>query len=514
MTGRGRVASPLWKSHDDEMRHWTLRARLTAVLATTLSVFALLSTVAYMTHSKAEDELGSGFADQLMVLTELPAHRNQLHRIDAFADNYLTSRDTLWLGRRAEVVRDYSASHRRIGSLIRAPEERAEWEDIARDFERYDAAQNKLFQRAKRGDVSRIEGLRQALDNQIIDRHIERMSYFGRLSFARLDSQRRATREAAMLTFTTVLGFGLFGSIAVAAGVARIIVTPVQRLRAQASTWRLGEPWTLDMPDGAPEILDLMSAMRSMAAQLNAQFERERQAGRLKSQLVSGVSHEFNNALAVIHTAHALLKENEPGTAQSTPWHDMLSANIRALSTMATNLLNLGRLEAGKFSLEIQRVDAAKLLRGTASRLDILATRKKLITKLELPEGPLPCAGDPDALSLVVANLFTNAVKYTHDGGAITLGARALPGGRVEIFVQDTGIGIAPDDQKKIFDGYYRTEDGKREAKGFGVGLALSRMILEAHGTDMELTTAMGKGSRFFFVLPAYDPTGTADLVV
>jgi signal transduction histidine kinase len=496
------------------VRHWTLRGRLTAVLATTLSVFALLSTVSYVTHSRAEDRLGSGFAAQLMVLTELPAHRNELRRIDAFADNYLTSRDPVWLGRRAMAAREFVLSHARIGLLIRDADERAEWDEIGREFAEYDAAQGRLFARLKSGDLNRVEAIRHAIDNESVDLYMERMSHFGRLSFARLDAQRRATREAAFFTFAAVLCFGLLGSVAVAAGVARAIVGPVQQLRAQASAWKLGEPWTLEMPpSSSPEILDLMSAMRSMAGQLNAQFERERQAGRLKSQLVSGVSHEFNNALAVIHTAHALLKENEPTTAESAPWHDMLAANIRALSTMATNLLNLGRLEAGKFEISIERVDAAALLRGALSRLQILASRKKLIVNLEAPSSPLPCAGDPDALSLVVANLFTNAVKYTHEGGSVTLGARALAGGRVEVYVKDTGIGVAPEDRKKIFDGYFRSEEGKREAKGFGVGLALSRMILEAHGSDLELETEVGKGSRFSFGLPVYDRSGASDLV-
>ncbi len=486
------------------MKNWSLRARLTVVLGTTLSVFALLSTVSYMTHSRAEDRLGSGFADQLMVLTELPAHRNELRRVDAFADNYLTSRDAVWLERRDASIKDFLLTHRRIAALIHDQEEKVEWDEIGRDVERYDASQRKLFARAQKGDLSRVEAMRQALDNELVDSHIERMSHFGRLSFAHLDAQRRATREAAFFTFALVLGFGLFGSLAVAAAVSRIIVAPVRRLRTQASTWKLGEPWTLEMLDGPPEILDLFTAMRSMTDQLNNQFEKERQAGRLKSQLVSGVSHEFNNALAVIHTAHALLKENEPATAAAAPWHEMLAANIKALSTMATNLLNLGRLEAGKFDLDIQRVDATALLRGAVSRLEILAIRKKLAVKLEVPSDALPCAGDPDALQLVVANLFTNAVKYTHEGGTVTMGAHHRTDGRVEIWVKDTGIGVAPEDRKKIFDGYYRSEEGKREAKGFGVGLALSRMILEAHGTDLELETEQGKGSRFYFALPPY----------
>ncbi len=492
------------------MNSWSLRSRLTAVLGTTLAVFALLSTISYLAHSRAEDRLGSGFADQLLVLTELPPHRNQLRRVDAFADNYLTTRDPVWLERRAAALGEFFATHRRIAGLIHDPEEKTEWNEIGKDLEAYDSDQKKLFARTKRGDLSKIEAMRQALDNAAIDRHIERMSHFGHLSFEHLDAQRRATRHAALTTFAAVLGFGLVGSLAVSAAVSHIVLAPVASLRAQASSWKLGEPWTLRMDDGPPEIRELLDGMRAMADQLNAQFERERQTGRLKSQLVSGVSHEFNNALAVIHTAHALLKESEPATAEAAPWHEMLASNIKALSTMATNLLNLGRLESGKFTLDVERVDANTLLRGAVSRLEILAKRKKQTVKLELPSAPLACAADPAALQLVVANLFTNAVKYTHDGGTITLGARDAKGS-TEIFVQDTGIGIAKDEQEKIFSGYYRSEAGKREAKGFGVGLALSRMILEAHHTDLEVKSEPGKGSRFYFRLPPYQ-NGAADL--
>ncbi|UPT74715.1 MAG: HAMP domain-containing histidine kinase [Elusimicrobiota bacterium] len=493
------------------MRNWSLRTRLTAVLATTLGVFAGLSTVSYLTHSRAEDRLGSLFADQLVVLTELPAHRNQLRRVDAFADNYLTTKDPVWLERRAAAAAEFAETHARIAILIHDPSERTEWDAIGAEFTAYAAEQADFLRKASRGGITRQEAIRLALDNETVDRHIERMSHFGRLSFEHLDAQRQATRAAAISTFLFVLAIGLIGSLAVAALVSRIVLSPVARLQAQTAAWKLGEPWTLDMPDGPPEVRKLLAGMRAMADALNAQFERERQAGRLKSQLVSGVSHEFNNALAVIHTAHALLKENEPETAEAAPWHEMLAANIKALSTMATNLLNLGRLESGKFTLDIQRVDACALLKGAVSRLEILATRKKLKTLLDLPpDCELPCAGDPDALSLVVANLFTNAVKYTHEGGTVTMGARAH-GGEVEIFVADTGIGIAPEEREKIFTGFYRAEEGKKEAKGFGVGLALSRMILEAHGADLELTSEPGKGSRFFFQLPPFKGGG-ADL--
>ena len=180
------------------MRNWSLRARLTVVLATTLGVFAVVSTVAYLTHSRAEDRLGSGFADQIMVLSELPSHRSQLRRIDAFADNYLTTRDPVWLERRAELVRGFVATHARIGTLLHEPYERVEWEKMGREFAAYDAAQADLFRRVRTGGLARVEAIRQAIDNETVDDHIERMSHFGRLSMVRLDIPRGGgSRESA-----------------------------------------------------------------------------------------------------------------------------------------------------------------------------------------------------------------------------------------------------------------------------------------------------------------------------
>jgi signal transduction histidine kinase len=344
------------------------------------------------------------------------------------------------------------------------------------------------------------EATRLALAKEQADELIERMARFGRLGFERMDRQRRRARRAALATFGFILGLGLIGGVALAAAVSRAVVEPVLRLRGEASSWRLGDAWPAG-EEGAPrEIRELTEAMRQMSLTLNEQFERERRTNRLKSQLVSGVSHEFNNALSVIHTAHVLLMENDT-SAVDAPWHEMMEANIRALSAMATNLLNLGRLEAGKFDLELRRASLAPLLKGAFERLAVIGRRKKLKLALDVAPDLPAVSADPDALPLVVANLLTNAFKYTREGGSVTLGAKRLPDGRVEISITDTGIGIAPEDREKIFAGYYRTEQGKKTAQGFGVGLALSRMILDAHGAALELESEPGKGSRFFFSL-------------
>lgn len=491
------------------MKSWSLRARLMALLATALCAFTTLSTVAYLTSSREEDRLESGFAEELSFLAELPAQRALAHHIDVDAADYLLTHKPVWLARRREAIAEFRDNHARLGARLTHEAEAKEWREIEADFDAYVSAQDAALERSRRGTMTRAEAVSRALSKEAVDSLIERMTRIGRLGFERMDAQRRATRSAAIATFGFILLIGILGAVALSAAVARMLVNPVLRLRAKASAWKLGDDWTPDDGDAPREVRELMTTMRLLTIKLNEQFERERETSALKSQLVSGVSHEFNNALTVIHTAHVLLMENDHSAADA-PWHEMLEANIRALSAMATNLLNLGRLESGKFNLETQRTDLAPLLTNALERLAVIGRRKKQEVTLELaPDLPAVMA-DPDALPLVVANLLTNAFKYTPENGKVTLGAAKRPDGRVEVFVSDNGIGIPPEDRQKIFSGYYRTERSKKTAKGFGVGLALSRMILEAHGATLELDSETGRGSRFFFSLPAASAAGVA----
>jgi len=457
--------------------------------------------LAYLTSSREQDRLETAFADQLSFLADLPAQRARLRQIDVDAGSFLLTRGEQWLQRRNSALADFREWHERLGTRLPAGPEAAEWNAVGAAFERYAREQDELLRRARSGTMTVNEATRLALAKEQVDELIERMVHFGRLGFERMDLQRRSARRAALATFGFILVLGILGGALLAAAISQVIVYPVQRLRDQALAWRLGNSWTFADGDVPREVHELMEAMRTMTHTLNDQFERERRTNELKSALVSGVSHEFNNALAVIHTAHVLLMENDVSPADA-PWHEMMEANITALSAMATNLLNLGRLESGKFDLDMRSVDLAPLLRGTFERLGVIGRRKKLEMKLELAPGLPAVAADAEALPLVIANLVTNAFKYTPEGGRVALAARALPDGRVEVSVSDTGIGVAPEDREKIFSGYYRTELGKKTAKGFGVGLAISRMILDAHGASLGLESEPDKGSRFFFSLP------------
>jgi signal transduction histidine kinase len=128
---------------------------------------------------------------------------------------------------------------------------------------------------------------------------------------------------------------------------------------------------------------------------------------------------------------------------------------------------------------------------------------KKVELRLDLPPHPVPAKADPDALSVIMTNLVGNAFKYTPAGGTVTVRVEAGPDTAL-VSVEDTGIGIPKADQERVASGFYRAEGGRRTAKGFGVGLKVTRELLESQGSRLEIESEPGRGSKFSFSLPLW----------
>jgi signal transduction histidine kinase len=238
-------------------------------------------------------------------------------------------------------------------------------------------------------------------------------------------------------------------------------------------------------------------ALRKQADELNA----------FKTNLVSIVSHEFANALAIIKSVTFLLKEKLPPDwrKENDRLFDMMNSNIEGLIQAVQNLLNMGRLEAGKLAINVKATDAGEILKSVLQRMELLCEKKSLQASLELPPDLQMVRADQASLTLVISNLLSNAIKYTPENGRVVLGIvpeNSRPG-YYRLYVQDTGIGVSEEDRGKILGGHYRSESGKKmTTKGFGVGLSLARQIVEAHDSTIEIEGAPGKGSRFSFLLP------------
>ncbi|MFH1618686.1 MAG: HAMP domain-containing sensor histidine kinase [bacterium] len=247
-----------------------------------------------------------------------------------------------------------------------------------------------------------------------------------------------------------------------------------------------------------------------MADNINSRFLRETELGEIKTALMSAASHEFNNALSVLKGGVFLLEETTANPSDTVRRiYKMMATNIDYLTMATSNLLNMSRIEAGKFRLNRKKTLARDVIKECERRIVELANEKDISIRLEFPPLPLAVDADPEALTIVITNLLSNAVKYTPAKGHILMGVAMPEGtssgnGKVLIFCKDTGIGISEADQKKISSDFYRAKNTEKDVKGFGIGLSIARKIIESHGSRLELESEPGEGSVFSFLLPLW----------
>jgi signal transduction histidine kinase len=221
---------------------------------------------------------------------------------------------------------------------------------------------------------------------------------------------------------------------------------------------------------------------------------------RLKDEFISQVSHELRGPLSPIFGYAELLIEQRDSPEAVQRYAGIIQEGAGRLQRLVDDLLDLNRLESGRYRLERQPIPIRDLLERRARELRHLSTRHTIV--LDAP-ATLPAVDvDPDRVSQVVTNLVTNAVRYSPDGGEIRVRA-ALQGDTVIVGVSDRGIGIPADRVGRIFEKFYRVDNSvTRSVGGTGLGLAISRELVESHGGRMWVESTPGAGSTFSFTLP------------
>jgi two-component system sensor histidine kinase BaeS len=308
-------------------------------------------------------------------------------------------------------------------------------------------------------------------------------------------TRRVHTRFPGGLWFLVVAGVTLAVAAAVATDLGRRLTRPLRE--AQSATRRIagGDLATrvpIDPADGE-ELAGLAESINAMAVGL------ERSRG-LERQFLLSVSHDLRTPLTSIRGfAEALAEGRAPDQAHAA---SVILAESRRLERLVQDLLELAKLDARRFSLDVRATDVAEVVSDTADGFRPAAEKAgvALAVRADGGQGPGPAAAaaDPDRLAQVVANLVENALKYA--ASAIAVGA-SVADGQVQVWVEDDGPGIPPDDLPHVFEPFYRSSRAATRQVGTGLGLAIVHELVEAMGGEVRAERAGGGGTRMVVTL-------------
>jgi two-component system phosphate regulon sensor histidine kinase PhoR len=228
-----------------------------------------------------------------------------------------------------------------------------------------------------------------------------------------------------------------------------------------------------------------------------------RRLERVRQDFVANVSHEFKTPLTAIRGfAETLLAGALEDVDHRGRFVEIIQEHAERLTRLTDDLLKLSTIEAGKMDLELRTVNPTDLLKLCADTASFSAKKKQQTIKVEAARDLPAIRGDSGRLRDVLQNLLDNAVQYTPPGGHIIASA-VVDGAEIVFTVADNGIGIPHAEQERIFERFYRVDEGRsREVGGTGLGLSIARHIAEAHGGRIWVESAIGQGSRFHFSVP------------
>ncbi len=314
------------------------------------------------------------------------------------------------------------------------------------------------------------------------------------------------------LNLTSVLA--AIGAVVVAGVAGLLLATSVARPAGQvaqaalmlASRRGFGPQAPNAFPPPLPEPRGSTDEIRALVVAFNLLGDQLRVHEQARREFASDVSHELHSLASAMQTAAEAL---ERGAAEANPALGQrlvqgLVGHTRRLVRLADDLLEVARWEGGRLRIDTEDIDLAELVRGTLDEWTPEARRRGISLQVRLPVGPLPLHGDPIRLTQAVGNLIENALKYAGPEGWVRVDVATDRGGSYELSVSDSGPGIPPEVLPRIFERYFRVEGRASGGPGgMGLGLAIARAIVLAHGGQLTAESPRGSGARFLLRLPA-----------
>lgn len=240
----------------------------------------------------------------------------------------------------------------------------------------------------------------------------------------------------------------------------------------------------------------------NLARSFNAMGEEIKRGLENQKQMIADISHELRTPLTVLASKLEFsLEKNKPLEMEDTM---VLYDEVIRLKGMVNELQDMSKLESGHMVLDKTLIHFQSFFADFFLLLEAEAESRNMELEIKIPADLAPCYADAKRLKQIVLNLVNNAFRYTPDGGKVILEARQEEKDFV-FSVQDSGIGIAPEDVDHIFERFYRADRSRdRETGGSGLGLAITKGLVEAHGGEIRVESRLGEGSRFIVWLPLY----------
>ncbi len=251
------------------------------------------------------------------------------------------------------------------------------------------------------------------------------------------------------------------------------------------------------------KLLTIFASNASLAISEACVYEKIKELDRLKTEFLSNTSHELRTPLMAIQGAIELLSNTLKKFSKKEIGNliDIIQRNTKRMSELVKNLLDFSRIERGSFEIVKKKISVTTIIDEVVEEMKKIADKKRIKIFKNIPKKIPNILADPDRLKQVFINLVDNAIKFTPEGGKVTIGAKVSKS-FIEFFVQDTGIGIAPDQKEKIFDKFYQVDGSlTREHGGLGLGLAIAKDIVELHSGNIWVESELKEGSKFIFTI-------------
>jgi signal transduction histidine kinase len=238
--------------------------------------------------------------------------------------------------------------------------------------------------------------------------------------------------------------------------------------------------------------------------ELNDANAKLRELSAMKEEFLALTTHDLRSPLTVISGVINFFTSGRLGdlTPEQQNMVEMMERNTQNLIELVNDLLDASKLESGTLRLDTTSIELHGLVEELSAQMRPLAREKEITLEEAIPEGLPPLRADRAKLRRVLVNLLSNALKFTPKGGRVCLSA-AREGGFVRVALSDTGVGIPPEDIEHLFDKYAQARSrATRSEKGTGLGLYITRQLVELHGGNIEARSEVGKGSTFSFTIP------------